>query len=206
MGLKQQTSRQALTANRITATVAATKPVKIGSSYVLDFSDRPKRRFIEQRHISLNQRQAFVCILLTLAFLYMQYLKFELNTICSMHSRSASASKSYTRFKNCGINSTTRSIILECCTNVTMGPLYLSQIKCTLVGMHLGLQHKSKPLTPIRSGTQQHYLSPQGGILWYKCHTTTIFLQNNKKYSLQPLYFYPKRILYYSKAIDQPET
>ena len=47
MGLKQQVTRQALAANRITATVAATKPVKIGSSYVLDFSDKPDRRFIE---------------------------------------------------------------------------------------------------------------------------------------------------------------
>ena len=45
--VKQQTSKQALTANRIAATVEAAKPVKVGNSYVLDFSDRPKRRFIE---------------------------------------------------------------------------------------------------------------------------------------------------------------
>ena len=43
----QQTSKQALMANRIAATVTATKPVKIGGVSVLDFSDRPKRRFIE---------------------------------------------------------------------------------------------------------------------------------------------------------------
>jgi|11BtaG_2_1085332.scaffolds.fasta_scaffold40330_2 hypothetical protein len=41
--VKQQTARQQLTANQI----AATKPVKIGSSFVLDFSDRPKRKFIK---------------------------------------------------------------------------------------------------------------------------------------------------------------
>jgi len=41
----QQTTKQALTASRVAATVEATKPVKIGSSYVLDFSDKPKRRF-----------------------------------------------------------------------------------------------------------------------------------------------------------------
>jgi len=35
----QQTSKQALTANRIAATVTATKPVKIGGSFVLDFSN-----------------------------------------------------------------------------------------------------------------------------------------------------------------------
>jgi hypothetical protein len=45
--VKQQTSKQALAANRIAATVAATKPVKIGNSFVLDFSDKPERRFIE---------------------------------------------------------------------------------------------------------------------------------------------------------------
>jgi len=28
--------------------------------------------------------------------------------------------------------------------------------------MHLQLQHKPKPLTPIRSGTQQHYTSLRG--------------------------------------------
>jgi len=143
-----------------------------------------------------------VCILLTVAFLLLYYYGFELNPRngCTLAQRVSS--KSYTRIKNCCINSTIRSIILACCTNVTlltiilecctnvtlltiilacctnvtMGPLYLSQIKCTLVGMHSDLQHKSKPLAPIRSGTQQHYLSPQGGILWYKCHTTTIFL------------------------------
>jgi len=47
MGMMQQTSKQALMASRIAATVTATKPVKVGSSYVLDFSDKPKRRFIE---------------------------------------------------------------------------------------------------------------------------------------------------------------
>jgi len=47
MGLKQQVTRQALTANRIAATVEAAKPVKIGSSYVLDFSDKPERRFTD---------------------------------------------------------------------------------------------------------------------------------------------------------------
>jgi len=47
MGLKQQATRQALTANRIAATVTATKPVKIGNSFVLDFSNKSKRRFIE---------------------------------------------------------------------------------------------------------------------------------------------------------------
>jgi len=47
MGLKQQTTRQALIANRIAATVEAAKPTKIGNSFLLDFSDRPKRRFIE---------------------------------------------------------------------------------------------------------------------------------------------------------------
>jgi len=35
----QQTTRQALTANRIAATVEATKPKKIGNSFVLDFSN-----------------------------------------------------------------------------------------------------------------------------------------------------------------------
>jgi len=45
MGLKQQTTRQALAANRIAATVEATKPTKIGSVSVLDFSDKPERRF-----------------------------------------------------------------------------------------------------------------------------------------------------------------
>ena len=45
--IKQQTSKQALTANRIAATVTATKPVKIGGSFVLDFSVKPERRFIE---------------------------------------------------------------------------------------------------------------------------------------------------------------
>ena len=39
MGLKQQTTRQALAASRIAATVAATKPEKIGNSFVLDFSN-----------------------------------------------------------------------------------------------------------------------------------------------------------------------
>ena len=43
--VKRQTSKQALAANRIAATVTATKPVKIGGSFVLDFSARPKRRF-----------------------------------------------------------------------------------------------------------------------------------------------------------------
>lgn len=37
--VKQQTSKQALAANRIAATVAATKPAKIGNSFVLDFSN-----------------------------------------------------------------------------------------------------------------------------------------------------------------------
>jgi hypothetical protein len=41
----QQTTKQALAANRVAATVEAAKPIKIGSSYVLDFSDKPKRRF-----------------------------------------------------------------------------------------------------------------------------------------------------------------
>jgi hypothetical protein len=41
----QQTTKQALAANRVAATVEAAKPVKIGSSYVLDFSNKPKRRF-----------------------------------------------------------------------------------------------------------------------------------------------------------------
>jgi len=41
----QQTSKQALAANRVAETVEAAKPVKIGSSYVLDFSNKPKRRF-----------------------------------------------------------------------------------------------------------------------------------------------------------------
>ena len=41
----QQTTKQALAANRVAATVEAAKPVKIGSSYVLDFSSKPKRRF-----------------------------------------------------------------------------------------------------------------------------------------------------------------
>jgi len=35
----QQTTKQALTASRIAATVEATKPVKIGNSFVLDFSN-----------------------------------------------------------------------------------------------------------------------------------------------------------------------
>jgi hypothetical protein len=41
----QQANKQALAANRVAATVEAAKPIKIGSSYVLDFSDKPKRRF-----------------------------------------------------------------------------------------------------------------------------------------------------------------
>jgi len=41
----QQANKQALAANRVAATVEAAKPVKIGSSYVLDFSNKPKRRF-----------------------------------------------------------------------------------------------------------------------------------------------------------------
>ena len=45
--MTQQTTKQALAASRIAATVTATKPTKIGSSYVLDFSDRPNRRLIE---------------------------------------------------------------------------------------------------------------------------------------------------------------
>jgi len=35
----QQASKQALAANRIAATVEATKPTKIGNSFVLDFSN-----------------------------------------------------------------------------------------------------------------------------------------------------------------------
>ena len=45
--VKQQITRQALTANRIASTVEAAKPVKVGNSFVLDFSDKPERRFIE---------------------------------------------------------------------------------------------------------------------------------------------------------------
>jgi hypothetical protein len=41
----QQTTKQALAASRVAATVAAAKPTKIGNSFVLDFSDKPKRRF-----------------------------------------------------------------------------------------------------------------------------------------------------------------
>jgi len=41
----QQTTKRALAANRIAATVEAAKPVKIGNSFVLDFSNKPKRRF-----------------------------------------------------------------------------------------------------------------------------------------------------------------
>ena len=37
--VKQQVTRQTLAANRIAATVEATKPVKIGGSFVLDFSN-----------------------------------------------------------------------------------------------------------------------------------------------------------------------
>jgi len=43
----QQTSKQALAASRIAATVEAAKPVKVGNSFVLDFSSKPRRRFIE---------------------------------------------------------------------------------------------------------------------------------------------------------------
>ena len=41
----QQANKQALAASRLAATVEATKPVKIGNSFVLDFSSKPKRRF-----------------------------------------------------------------------------------------------------------------------------------------------------------------
>ena len=41
----QQTTKQALTASRVAETVEATKLMKIGNSFVLDFSDKPKRRF-----------------------------------------------------------------------------------------------------------------------------------------------------------------
>jgi len=37
--VKQQTSKQAQAARRIAATVEAAKPVKVGSSFVLDFSN-----------------------------------------------------------------------------------------------------------------------------------------------------------------------
>jgi hypothetical protein len=43
--VKQQITRQELAANRIASAVEATKPRKIGNSFVLDFSDKPKRRF-----------------------------------------------------------------------------------------------------------------------------------------------------------------
>ena len=45
--VKQQITRQALAASRIASTVDATKPKKIGNSFVLDFSSKPRRRFIE---------------------------------------------------------------------------------------------------------------------------------------------------------------
>jgi len=35
----QQTNKQALAASRVAATVEAAKPVKIGNSFVLDFSN-----------------------------------------------------------------------------------------------------------------------------------------------------------------------
>ncbi|MFZ9080212.1 MAG: hypothetical protein ACO23H_16890 [Alphaproteobacteria bacterium] len=41
----QQTTKRALAASRVAATVEAAKPVKIGNSFVLDFSNKPKRRF-----------------------------------------------------------------------------------------------------------------------------------------------------------------
>lgn len=176
MGLKHQTTSQALASRRMAATVAATKPVKVGGSFVLDFSDRPKRRFIEQSRIISNQRQAVVCILLTVAFLLLYYYGFELSLRngCTLAQRVSS--KSSTRIKNCGLNSTSSAIILECCANVTqMGPLYLSQIVCILVGMHSGLQHKSKPSTPLGAALSSTTLA-YGGILWHKYHTTTIFL------------------------------
>ena len=49
MGLKQQTTKQALTTNRLAATVEATKPTKIGGSFVLDFSN-PRHAKREQQH------------------------------------------------------------------------------------------------------------------------------------------------------------
>ena len=81
--------------------------------------------------------------------------------VCTLAQRVSS--KSSTRFKNCGITDTYSTIILECCTNVTlMGPWDLSRIKCIVCGMHLQPQHKSKPSTLLRSGTQQHYTSLRG--------------------------------------------
>lgn len=112
------------------------------------------------------------------------------------------SSKSSTRIKNCGINDTSSAIILECCTNVTlltiilacctnvtMGPQDLSQIKCILVGMHSGLQHKPKPLTPIRSGTQQHYLSRQGAYCGINVTLQQYFYKTTKNILCSPFTF-----------------
>ena len=161
----QQANKQALTASRIAATVEAAKPTKIGNSFVLDFSNKPKRRFTGQRHIKSNQRQAIVCILLTVAFLLLYYYVFELSSILCCTLALRVSSKTYTRFTIsginvtiltiflvcctnllvCGINVTILTISLVCCTNVTlMGPWDLSRIKCILCGMHLQLQHKLK--------------------------------------------------------------
>jgi len=123
-----------------------------------------------------------VCILLTVAFLLLYYYGFELSLRngCTLAQRVSS--KSSTRIKNCGLNSTSSAIILECCANVTqMGPLYLSQIVCILVGMHSGLQHKPKPLTPIRSGTQQHYLSLRGAYCGINITLQQYFYKTTKK-------------------------
>ena len=125
-----------------------------------------------------------------MGFALAHYYGFELNTRngCTLALRVST--NTYTRFKNCGINSTSSAIILECCTNVTqMGPLYLSQIVCILVGMHLGLQHKPKPLTPIRSGTQQHYLSPRGTYCGINITLQQYFYKTTKNILRSPFTF-----------------
>ena len=142
------------------------------------------------RQILSKWSQACVVLLYRMGFTLVHYYGFELNPRngCTLAQRVSS--KSYTRFKNCCINSTIRSIILECCTNVTqMGPLYLSRIKCTLVGMHSGLQHKSKPLTPIRSGTQQHYHSRWGAYCGINVTLQQYFYKTTRNILCSPFTF-----------------
>ena len=192
----QQTSKQALAASRIAATVEAAKPVKIGNSFVLDFSSKPKRRFTGQRHIKSNQRQAIVCILLTVAFLLLYYYGFELSSLLCCTLAQRVSSKSSTRFKNCGITDTYSTIFLVCCTNVTlMGPWDLSRIKCILCGMHLQPQHKPK----VRRHSAALPNVGRGHTVALISHYNNIFTKQQRKY----FRFYLNQQLYYSKTIAQ---